>query len=144
MVPTQNRRKKREDLRNNTRDAFEAFWKIYPSRYPHSNPKKPAREKFEKKVQNGTAVEDILRGTEGFAAAVNIQRRQEGSRFETRTAICQATTFLHQERYAGYIPEPEAPLTDEEKAVLARHQAAGQGETAPNVVSLHAGKPGER
>lgn len=141
---TQNRRKKREELINNIQGAFEKFWCIYPSRYPHSNPKKPAREKFERKVKEGATIEGILRGAEGFAVAISVQRRQEGDRFSVRTAICQAVTFLSQERYDQYKAEAEAPLTDEQKAALARHRGDGQGETAPNVVSLHAGKQGER
>ena len=61
-----------------------------------------------------------------------------------RTAVCQAVTFLHQERYDQYGAEDEKPLTDEQSAALARHRGDGQGEASPNVVSLHASKPGER
>ena len=141
-VVSQNRRKKREELRNKIQGAFEKFWKIYPSRYPHSNPKKPTWEKFQQKIKDGASVEDILRGTRGFAAAINMQHVEEGDRFAVRTAICQAVTFLHQERYSGYLPSPEKPLTDEQRAALARHSGDGQA-APPNVVSIHTGKPGD-
>ena len=134
---TQNRRKKREELINNIQGAFEKFWKIYPSRYPHSNPKKPAWEKFQQKIKEGASVEDILIGTECFLRAVHIQRGEEGDNFKVRTAICQAVTFLSQERYSGYLLPPEKPLTDEQRAALARHRSDGQ---ADNVVNLHADK----
>ncbi len=125
-------------------DAFEEFWNAYPSRGDSPNPKKPAREKFLQKVAAGTPVEVLLRGVRGFAAAVERRREQEGEGFNPTTAVCQAVTFLGQERYDQYRAEAEKPLTDEQRAALARHSGDGQGETAPTVVSLHAGKPGER
>jgi hypothetical protein len=125
-------------------DAFEEFWDAYPSRFPASNPRKPALEKFRLKVENGTPVEDILRGVEGFAATVAQRRAQEGDAFNPVTAICQAVTFINQERWEQYTAEAETELTDEERAVLARHSGDGQGGTVLDVVSLHASKPGER
>ena len=125
-------------------DAFEEFWSAYPSRGDGANPKKPAQERFLQKVAAGTPVEVLLRGARGFAASVERRRDQEGERFNPTTAVCQAVTFLNQERYNEYGPEAERPLTDEQRAALARHRGDGQGKAIPNVVSLHAGKPGER
>ncbi len=124
--------------------AFERFWDTYPSRGPASNPKKLALDAFRRKVEAGVPVGDILRGVERFTAAVNRQRHEEGEGFSPRHAVCQAVTFLNQERYNDYGTETEKPLTDEQRAALARHSGDGQGETPANVVSLHAGKPGER
>ncbi len=123
-------------------DAFEEFWDAYPSRGDGPNPKKPAREKFLQKVAAGTPVEVLLRGVRGFAAAVERRREQEGEGFNPTTAVCQAVTFLGQERYDQYRAEAEKPLTDEERAVLARHSGDGQGGTVLDVVSLHASKTG--
>ncbi len=123
-------------------DAFEEFWNAYPSRGDGPNPKKPAREKFLQKVAAGTPVEVLLRGVRGFAAAVERRREQEGEGFAPTTAVCQAVTFLGQERYDQYRAEAEKPLTEAQRAALARHSGDGQGETGANVVNLHAGKPG--
>lgn len=136
--------KGKKDMVDPVGAAFERFWDTYPSRGPASNPKKLALDAFRRKVDAGALVEDILRGVEGFAAAVGRQQAQDGDRYDPRGAVCQAVTFLNQERYNDYGAEAKKPLTDEQRAVLARHSGDGQGETAPNVVSLHAGKPGER
>ena len=141
---TQNRRKKREELISNIDGAFEKFWDLYPSRSPASNPKKLALDAFRRKVEAGALVEDILRGVEGFAAAVKQQQRQDGEKYNPRGAVCQAVTFLNQERYNDYGTQAEKPLTEEQRAVLARHSGDGQGDTVPNVVSIHTSKPGER
>ena len=121
--------------------AFEKFWDTYPSRSPASNPKKLALDAFRRKVEAGIPAGDILRGVEQFAAAVKQQQRQDGERYNPRGAVCQAVTFLNQERYNDYGKPAEKPLTDEQRAVLARHHDDGQ---ADNVVPLHTGAPGER
>lgn len=104
----------------NERD-FERFWKAYPSREGAPNPKKPAREKFLRKVRDGIPVEDIIRGAEGFAASVARRREKEGARFDAAGAVCQALTFINQDRWEQYVDQADAPLTDEQRAVLARH-----------------------
>ena len=73
--------------------------------------------------------------------AVREQQAQDGDRYEPRGAVCQAVTFLNQERYNDYGPEVEAPLTDEQRAVLARHRGEGEGKVTSSVVNLHVGTP---
>jgi len=116
--------------------AFEDFWKAYPSRSPASNPRKPALEKFRAKVKSGTPAEDIIRGAEGFAAAVEQRRAREGDAFDAVTAVCQAVTFINQERWEQYAGAAEAPLTDEQRAVLARHNGGKRTPQSSNVVNL--------
>ncbi len=74
---------------------FEIFWRTYPSRRPHSNPKKPARAKFETAVNRGVAAADIIRGAENYAAYVE----SEGT---NPKYVAQAQTWLNQERWAQY------------------------------------------
>ena len=83
---------------------FDAFWQLYPPRRPHSNPKKPARAKFDAAVKNGTAPADIIRGARNYAAYV----RQEGT---NPKYVAQAQTWLGQERWTEYqtaMPSSEA------------------------------------
>ncbi len=84
---------------------FEVFWRAYPSRRPHSNPKKPARAKFEVALKRGAAAADIVRGAGNYAAHV------ERERVEPRY-VAQAVTWLNQERWDGYqeAAERKAPL----------------------------------
>ncbi len=74
---------------------FEVFWRAYPSRRSHSNPKKPARAKFEVAVKRGVAAADIIRGAENYAAYV--EREHTDPKF-----VAQALTWLNQERWAQY------------------------------------------
>lgn len=101
--------------------AFKKLRAVYPSRRPGSNPWKPALEKFRLKVKAGVQAEDIVRGAEGFAATIAQRREREGDAFNPVTAVCQAVTFINQHRWEQYMAEAEAPLTDEQRAVLARH-----------------------
>ena len=121
--------------------AFEKFWAIYPSRGPASNPKKLAFDAFRRKVEAGVPIADIRRGVEGFASAVKQQQRQDGEKYNPRGAVCQAATFLNQERYNDYGTQAEKPLTKEQRAALDRHRGDGQ---VDNVVPIHTGAPGER
>ena len=83
-------------------DWFETFWRYYPSRKPHDNPKKPARLKFEAAVKRGVDPTMIVRGAENFAvyAAAHIS----GPRF-----IKTAEVWLNKECWSDYQqpPEPE-------------------------------------
>ena len=82
-------------------DLFERFWKAYPSRSPHDNPKKPARKKFEAAVKAGADPEQII-----AAATYYAQRMSE----EDRKFVAQAQTWLSQERYLDQsdLPDPAA------------------------------------
>ena len=87
---------------------FEIFWRTYPSRRPHSNPKKPARAKFETAVKRGVAAADIIRGAEHYAAYVD----REGT---NPKYVAQAKTWLNEERWAQY---QEAVVTESTPIML--------------------------
>ena len=83
---------------------FETFWQSYPSRRPHSNPKKPALAKFEAAVKNGTPPADIIRGAQNYTAYVRRERIDP-------KYVAQAQTWLSQERWTEYqsvMPPSEA------------------------------------
>lgn len=73
-------------------DQFEIFWRAYPSRGSHSNPKKPARVKFEAAVKRGADPAAIVRGARAYA--VHVEHDGVNSRY-----VAQATTWLSQERW---------------------------------------------
>ncbi len=81
---------------------FAKFWHKFPSRRPHSNPKKPAKQKFEAALKRGVPVEVLIRGAENYAAY--IAREGADARF-----TAQAVTWLHQERWTEYQKRPEEP-----------------------------------
>ncbi len=78
-----------------TARQFDVFWRTYPSRRPHSNPKKPAHAKFETAVKRGVAAADIIRAAENYAAY--IEREGTDPKY-----VAQAQTWLNQERWAQY------------------------------------------
>ncbi len=84
---------------------FEEFWRKYPSRSPHSNPKKPAKQKFETAAKRGVPVEVIIRGAENFA--VYVAREGTDPQF-----IPQAVTWLNQERWTEHQKRPEEPARE--------------------------------
>jgi hypothetical protein len=71
---------------------FEAFWRAYPSRSPHPNPKKTALAKFKAAIKAGTAPNIIIAGAERYARYVAAER------IDPRY-IAQAATWLNQERW---------------------------------------------
>ncbi len=71
------------------------FWRTYPDRRPHSNPKKPALAKFETALKRGVAAADIIRGAERYAAYV----KREGT---DPKFVAQAVTWLNQDRWTQY------------------------------------------
>ena len=82
--------------RTNTYTAdFEKLWAVYPSRRNHSNPKKPAAQKFDAAVKRGVDPETIIRG------AVNYARHVEKDGTDPRF-VAQAATWLNQERWEQY------------------------------------------
>ncbi len=74
---------------------FQNFWRTYPSRRPRSNPKKPARAKFDAALKRGVSAADIIRGAENYAAYVE----REGT---DPKYVAQAQTWLSQERWTQY------------------------------------------
>ncbi len=74
---------------------FDEFWRTYPSRGRHSNPKKTARAKFKRAVKRGIASANIIRGAENYAAYVE----REGT---DPKYVAQAKTWLNEERWAQY------------------------------------------
>lgn len=71
---------------------FENFWNVYPSRQPHSNPKKPASPKFEAAIRRGVDAQVIIDGAVRYAEYI----RREGT---NPKHVAQATTWLNQERW---------------------------------------------
>ncbi len=84
---------------------FQNFWHIYPSRQPHSNPKKPARAKFDAALKRGVSGWNIIEGAKNYAAYVE----REGT---DPKYVAQAQTWLNQERWGDYqeAAEPKVPL----------------------------------
>ena len=82
---------------------FETFWQTYPSRRPHSNPKKPALAKFVAAVKNGTPSEEIIRGAQNYATYVRRERIEP-------KYVAMAQTWLGQERWAEY--QSEMPTSE--------------------------------
>lgn len=81
---------------------FEKFWAVHASRRQHSDPKKPAGQKFDAAVNRGVDPETIIRGAENYARIVE----REGT---DPKYVAQAQTWLSQERWKQYqelAPEP--------------------------------------
>jgi hypothetical protein len=76
------------------------FWRAYPSRHPHSNPKTPAQKSFMEALNRGVDPELIIRGAENYRATV--ERNGIDPQF-----VAQAVTWLNQERWHDYQQEPE-------------------------------------
>lgn len=74
-------------------DAFERFWSAYPHRGDKSDPKKPARAKFDKAVRDGVDPELIVRAAERYRAVSAGGDPQFNA---------QAATWLAQERWDQY------------------------------------------
>ena len=92
---TTNKPTEHKDSVDSAREGFETFWRSYPSRRPHCNPKKPALAKFTAAVKRGTPPEDINRGAENYAAYV--RRERTDAKY-----VAQALTWLSQERWTEY------------------------------------------
>jgi hypothetical protein len=70
---------------------FDDFWRAYPSRAPHANPKQPARTKFAAALKRGADPDAIIRGAENYAR--EIEKNGTEPRF-----VAQAVTWLSQDR----------------------------------------------
>ena len=93
------RKEYKTNIKDNTVDLaknqFEELWQVFPSRRPHPNPKKPAREKFILAIKRGVAASEITRGARNYAAYVENQGTDP-------KFITQAVTWLSQSRWAEY------------------------------------------
>ncbi len=101
-IPTTNHQPPTTNTKDSLSVDFENFWELYPSRKPHSNPKKTARQKFELARSSGASAADIIRGAGHYAMYV------ERERVEPRY-VAQAATWLGQERWAEYQEPPPDP-----------------------------------
>lgn len=77
---------------------FEVFWKSYPRRGSHPNPKKPALQKFTAAIKRGVDPKTIIAAAKAFAAAERVAGRDP-------KFIPQAVTWLSQERWADVAPK---------------------------------------
>ena len=108
MAPTPTPIKKERRYIRSVSDSadkqFDSFWRAYPSRGGHANPKKPAREKFAAAVKHGVDPALIIRAAENYAASI---KRNGTSALHT----AQALTWLSQCRWEQYgaPEEPEPP-----------------------------------
>lgn len=75
--------------RNDYPADFEEFWKHYPSRGKHPNPKKPAFSKWKTAIKTADA-DTLIAAVKAYAASELPDDRQ---------MIPQASTWLHQERW---------------------------------------------
>jgi hypothetical protein len=83
---------------------FENFWRAYPSRGGHSNPKAPAKDKFVAAVRHGIDPSMIIGAAEKYAEFI----ARSGT---IGKHVAQATTWLGQKRWEQYSTseEPEMP-----------------------------------
>jgi hypothetical protein len=95
-------------------DRFEEFWKVYPKRGGASNPKKPARDKFERAVKAGADPDAIS------AAARRYHEIERAAGRAGTDKIAQAVTWLNQQRWNDY------PQTVADVPVVLTHGAAYQ------------------
>lgn len=87
---------------------FDEFWEAYPKRSTAS-PKKPARQKFDRAVKNGTDPDSIIAGAKAYAAEMD-KAEKAGTEF-----VAMPATWLNQERWEAYgniIPLSKMPDAD--------------------------------
>jgi hypothetical protein len=97
-VPARAHAREVEDCANS---AFETFWRIYPHRGEFSDPKHPARLKFETAVKRGVDPAAIIAGAERY------RTHAERERIEPRFRP-QAQKWLNKGHWAEFY-EPEPP-----------------------------------
>jgi hypothetical protein len=83
---------RKKDSLGGSPPEFEAFWRAYPSRGSHSNPKKPAVAKFAAAIKRGVDPGLIIAGAERYSA--NVKRTGTDPQY-----VAQAVTWLNQERW---------------------------------------------
>lgn len=85
---------------------FDEFWKAYPHRGEASDPKKPAKEKFDRAVKRGADPAAIIAGAQRFA---EIEHRAGRAGTEK---CAQAVTWLNQERWNDYAAPASIAVPD--------------------------------
>lgn len=84
-------------------EQFEVFWRVYPSRGCHANPKRPAQQSFLAAIKRGADPADIVASAEAYAA---LARRV----FHDPRFIPRAVTWLNEERWSDQLqPAPVEP-----------------------------------
>jgi hypothetical protein len=97
-----------------TRPAFDQkfneFWKAYPSRGKASNPRKPARELFEKHLKNGIDPDEIIAGAR---KGIGTNSDKAGTEF-----VPQAVKWLRDERWRDSASSSDELLSAQERDQL--------------------------
>lgn len=101
---------------------FDQFWKVYPQRGEAANPKKPARDKFERAIRAGAEPAHIIAAAQRYSAIESTAGRSNTDK------IAQAVTWLNQQRWNDYpqaapagIPTPPDPSMPSDAELRARH-----------------------
>lgn len=101
--------------------TFDAFWLIYPKR-KGCNPKAPARTKWDRAIKKGVEPERIINSAKAYADELK-DLGQSGTEF-----VCQAKTWLNQQRWEDYAPDPGSKERDAKiNADMARRGYAWDG-----------------
>jgi hypothetical protein len=79
--------------------TFADFWLVFPRR-KGSNPKVLARTKWDKALRLGAEPERIINSARAYREELESDGKV-GSEF-----VCQASTWLNQQRYEDYAPDP--------------------------------------
>lgn len=101
---------------------FDQFWKVYPQRGEAANPKKPARDKFERAIRAGAEPTHIIAAAQRYSAIESTAGRSNTEK------IAQAVTWLNQQRWNDYpqaapagAPTPPDPSMPSDAELRARH-----------------------
>jgi uncharacterized protein YdaU (DUF1376 family) len=86
-------------------DPFEKFWAAYPQR-KGANPRKPAKDKFERLVRDGADPNEITRAAKRYTVALAAEQKID------TVYVAQAVTWLNQERWRDDMPKP-APAQED-------------------------------
>jgi hypothetical protein len=78
---------------------FDDFWRSYPSRTPHPNPKKPAQAEFKAALKRGVDPAAIIRGAANYSRYVD-------QHITDRRYVAQAVTWLREKRWEEYQEPP--------------------------------------
>ena len=90
------------------KSRFEDFWLVYPSRGEAADPKKPAKDKFDRLIKGGDDPDAMILGATNYA----LERRASGN--DGTEWVMQASTFLNKRAWEGFqaAPRPLAPTYD--------------------------------